>query len=237
MNAESGFCYVVLYSNGFIKGGKSRDVFKRYKTHKATATALGISVKKAFYTEPHPTYHANEKRLLSALAAASEERVGEFFRGATEDSAIEALISLGLGINAIEERIFGMSQETMLFLARGKLEEAAKANLGTDTYRVLFAVLSVVDFENWIQFNQAEMADNIGMRRQNFGRAMRKLESIELLQRGPKVGRSVTYRINPSFGWKGSAKNHLKAIDSGLKERMKASNMSVVEGSPETAAN
>ncbi len=54
------------------------------------------------------------------------------------------------------------------------------------------------------------------------------LESIELLQRGPKVGRSMTYRLNPNFGWKGSAKNHLKAIDSGLKERMKERGMSVV---------
>ena len=130
------------------------------------------------------------------------------------------------------DRHFTMNQDAMLFLARGKLEEAAKANLGADAYRVLFAVLSVVDFENWIQFNQAEMADMIGMQRQNFGRAMRKLEAIELLQRGPKVGRSVTYRLNPSFGWKGSAKNHLKAIDSNLKERMKSRNMSVVEGSP-----
>jgi hypothetical protein len=135
------------------------------------------------------------------------------------------------------DRHFTMNQDAMLFLARGKLEEAAKANLGTDAYRVLFAVLSVVDFENWIQFNQAEMADTIGMRRQHFGRAMRKLEAIEIILRGPKVGRSVTYRLNPNFGWKGSAKNHLKAIDGGLKERMKASNMSVVEGTSETAAN
>ncbi len=121
-----------------------------------------------------------------------------------------------------------MSQEAMLLLAKGKLDEA---KLGTDVYRVLFAVLSVVDFENWIQFNQAEMADRIGMQRQNFGRAMRKLEAIELLQRGPKVGRSMTYRLNPNFGWKGSAKNHRKAIDHSLKERMKASNMSVVDTS------
>ncbi len=132
------------------------------------------------------------------------------------------------------DRHFTMNQDAMLLLARGKLDEA---NLGVDTYRVLFAVLSVVDFENWIQFNQAEMADKIGMQRQNFGRAMRKLEAIELLQRGPKVGRSMTYRLNPGFGWKGSAKNHLKAIDSGLKERMKASNMSVVEGKTEITAN
>jgi len=129
-----------------------------------------------------------------------------------------------------------VNQDAMLFLARGKLEEAAKANLGADAYRVLFAVLSVVDFENWIQFNQSEMADTIGMRRQNFGRAMRKLEAIELLQRGPKVGRSVTYRLNPSFGWKGSAKNHVKAIDDNLKQRMKSRNMSVVDGSAKPEA-
>jgi hypothetical protein len=130
-----------------------------------------------------------------------------------------------------------INQDAMLLLARGKLEEAAKANLGADAYRVLFAVLSVVDFENWIQFNQSEMADTIGMSRQNFGRAMRKLEAIELLQRGPKVGRSATYRLNPSFGWKGSAKNHVKAIDDNLRQRMKSRNMSVVDGSakPEPA--
>jgi DNA-binding MarR family transcriptional regulator len=126
------------------------------------------------------------------------------------------------------DRHFTMNQDAMLFLARGKLEEAAKANLGADAYRVLFAVLSVVDFENWIHLNQAEMAETIGMQRQHFSRAMRKLEAIELIQRGPKIGRSVTYRLNPHFGWKGSAKNHLKAIDGGLKERMKERGLSVV---------
>ena len=131
MNTEVGFCYIVLFSNGFVKGGKTKDIFKRYKTHKATAIALGISVKKAFYTEFHPDYHANEKRLLSALSAASKERVGEFFRGVTEISAVQALNSLGFRINSIEECVLGMmSQDAMLFLARGKPEEAAKESLG-----------------------------------------------------------------------------------------------------------
>lgn len=128
------------------------------------------------------------------------------------------------------DRHFTMNQDALLLLAKGKLLDATEANLGSDVYRVLFAVLSVVDYENWILFNQSEMAAAIGMQRQHFGRAMRKLEAIELLQRGPKSGRSVTYRLNPSFGWKGSAKNHVKAINSGLRERMKARNMSVVEG-------
>jgi len=130
------------------------------------------------------------------------------------------------------DRHFTMNQDAMLFLARGKLEETAKANLGADAYRVLFAVLSVVDFENWIQFNQSEMADMIGMKRQNFGRAVRKLEAIEVMQRGPKVGRAVSCRLNPGFGWKGSAKNPLKAIDRNLRQRMDARNMSVVDGGP-----
>ena len=159
----------------------------------------------------------------------SEEHVGEFFRGATEASAIEALSSLGLGISSIEECVFGMmNQDAMMFLARGKMEEVAKANLGADVYRVLFAVLPIVDFENWIQLNQSDMAEAIGMHRQHFGRAVRKLEAISLLLRGPKVGRSITYRINPNFGWKGSAKNHNAALNEALKERMRERGISVV---------
>ena len=103
INAETGYCDIVLYSNGFVKGGKSRDILKRYKAHRATAAALGISARGAFHTEPHEDYHANEKRLLSALGAVSESRVGEFFRGIDRESAIEILDSLGFGINAIGE--------------------------------------------------------------------------------------------------------------------------------------
>ncbi len=221
MTAESGFCYVVLYSNGFIKGGKSRDVFKRYKTHKATATALGISVKKAFYTEPHPTYHANEKRLLSALAAASQEHVGEFFRGISEDSAFDALISLGLWISAIEECPFGMPQDAYLALA--------KSGLGLEARRVLDILLAKLDFENWVHLPQAEIAEILNMKPGNVSRSMRDLEKVGVILRGPKVGRSITYRINPNFGWKGSAKAHNAALNEDLKERMKERGMSVVQ--------
>lgn len=220
MNAELGFCYIIMYSNGFIKGGKSRDVFKRYKTHKATAIALGISVKKAFYTEPHPTYHANEKRLLSALAAASEERVGEFFRGATEDSAIKALGSLGLGISLIEESPFGISPEAFLALAN--------SGLGMEARRVLDILLARLDFENWVHLPQAEIATMLNMQRSHVSRAMRDLEKVGVILRGPKVGRSITYRINPNFGWKGSVKNHNAALNEDLKERMRERGMSVV---------
>jgi DNA-binding GntR family transcriptional regulator len=62
------------------------------------------------------------------------------------------------------------------------------------------------------------------MHRSDVSKAIAKLEAEGIIVRGPKAGRSATFRLNPSFGWKGSASNHQKA----LRERMKASNISGV---------
>lgn len=112
-----------------------------------------------------------------------------------------------------------------LAMAQPALMALAQSDLSGEAMRVLFAVLARLDFENWIQLNQAELAASIGMTRQNFGRAVRALEAQGVLLRGPKVGKSLTYRLNPSFGWKGSAKGH----NAALMDRMKARGMSVVE--------
>jgi CRP-like cAMP-binding protein len=214
MNTESGFCYIVIFSNGFIKGGKSGDIFKRYKVHKTTAVALGISVKQTFYTEPHSAYHANEKRLLSALAAVSEERVGEFFRGATEDSAIEALCSLGLGINLIEECIFGISKNVFDILAAYRLTG--------ETYSVLLYLMSKVSFDNWINVTQAEIGNNLGLAQQNVSRAMKVLVEKKIIMEGPRKGRCHTYRLNYAVGYKGDegrqTKGGFKILDGGKKK-------------------
>ena len=218
MNAESGFCYVVLFSNGFIKGGKSRDIFKRYKTHKATAKTLGISVKRAFYTEPHPAYCANEKRLLSALAAVSEERVGEFFRGATEDSAIEALDSLGLGRMSIEECIFGMPING--------LEALAAFRLTGETYSVMLHLMSKLSFDNWINVTQADIGKKLGLSQPNVARAMKVLVEKNIILEGPRKGRCHTYRLNYAVGYKGDegrqTKGGFRILDGGKKTQRPA---------------
>lgn len=118
-------------------------------------------------------------------------------------------------------------KEGWMALAQSPLMVLAQSNISGETFRVLMAILSQLDFENWIQLRQAETAEKIGMKRSNFSRALRELEALEVLIKGPKVGRSVTYRLNPNFGWKGSAKNHKEA----LKERMKKSGITdVIEG-------
>ena len=116
--------------------------------------------------------------------------------------------------NGFKEGWVAMAQEPMMMLA--------KSDLGAQEMRVLFAVLAKLDFENFLLLSVADLAREIGMQRPNVSAAITRLEALGVLLRGPKAGRSSTFRLNPSFGWRGSASNHQKA----LKERMKASNIS-----------
>ncbi len=203
MNTETGYCYVVLFSNGFVKGGKSRDVFKRYKTHKATAAALGISVKGAFYTEPHEDYHANEKRLLSTLSMVSESRVGEFFRGVAEKSAVEALNSLGFGMNVIENGWFMAFQDSFEELAKDR-------ELWGQPMAILCYLFSKLDFENDIAIQQADIAKALEIDKHQTSKAMKKLVDKGVIMKGPKIGRASAYKLNINYGWKGKVVNFKK---------------------------
>lgn len=112
-------------------------------------------------------------------------------------------------------------REGWIAMAQNALVALAQADLGDQARRVLFVVLGKLDFENYILVSQAEIAETIGMKRANVSAAIAKLEAEGVILRGPKAGRSATFRLNPSYGWKGSASNHQKA----LRERMKASNI------------
>jgi hypothetical protein len=115
-------------------------------------------------------------------------------------------------------------QNGWVAVAQNPMLEIAKANLGGEANRVLFYVLAKLDFENWINLNQSACADEISIKRPNFARALRKLLDIGVVLPGPKVGRNATFRLNPDYGWKGSAKGHHDALSA----RMKARGMSVV---------
>ena len=119
-------------------------------------------------------------------------------------------------------------KEGWIAMAQNALVEIARADLGDQARRVLFVILGKLDFENFILVSQSEIAETIAMHRSDVSKAMAKLEAQGIIIRGPKAGRSATFRLNPSFGWKGSASNHQKA----LRERMKAANIKgVVEPS------
>jgi len=115
--------------------------------------------------------------------------------------------------NGFKAGWIAMAQEPMMKLA--------KSDLGAQEMKVLFGVLAKLDFENFLLLSVADLAKEIGMQRPNVSAAISSLEKLGVLLRGPKAGRSSTFRLNPDFGWKGSASNHKKA----LRERMQASNI------------
>lgn len=109
------------------------------------------------------------------------------------------------------------------------LIELARADLGDEARRVLFVLLGHVEYENFIVVPQARMAEEIGLPKSNFSRAVTRLVNEGIIERGPKVGRMVSLRLNPAYGWKGTAKNHVIALDQERQKRR----VSVVKGNPQ----
>ena len=92
------------------------------------------------------------------------------------------------------------SQEALEIVAKDK-------DIKGETYRVLFFICARLDFENWVQISITEIGNELDLKQQSVSRAMKVLESKEIILRGPKVGRSYAFMLNPEFGWKGKVKN------------------------------
>ena len=82
-------------------------------------------------------------------------------------------------------------------------EFAARRDMGNEVLRVFLYLNARLDFENVIQVPQVEIAAELKMQRQNVNRAIKVLEREGILIRGPKVGKSSSWRLNPQAGWKG----------------------------------
>lgn len=130
-----------------------------------------------------------------------------------------------------------MSQDAVVMLSRSAMAGLAIGNrLGTQEWSVLMCLIGHVEYENHIMTPQAEMAQRIGMKRSNFNKAVKSLVDLGVIEKGPKIGRMVSLKLNPDFGWKGSAKNHvisLKEKEIERRNRMKAAGITgVIDGGP-----
>ena len=113
----------------------------------------------------------------------------------------------------------------------GQIVAQNRKELGEEGLAILFLLFSKLDFENLLLLNQAELGRELGMHRQSVQKAIKTLMGLGVLLEGPKVGQNRSYKLNPEFGWKGSAKNHVKALDEHRNKRMKAAKITgVVEG-------
>lgn len=108
-------------------------------------------------------------------------------------------------VNGFGTRWFAMAQDPLRILA--------ESDLSGNDFRVLFKLMGQLDFENLIVINQAEIARSMGMHRQHVRRSIKRLIDLDALLEGPRIGINRSFRLNPKFGWKGSAKNHVAALD------------------------
>ena len=110
------------------------------------------------------------------------------------------LVYCGVKKNPYSKGWIMNSQEALEVLATDE-------DLTKEAFRILMFLLARLDFENWIQITQIEIAERLNIKKPNVSRGISLLESKGILLRGPKVGRSYAFRLNPYFGWKGKVKN------------------------------
>lgn len=91
----------------------------------------------------------------------------------------------------------------------------ARADMSGSDYKVLFYLISRLDFENYIAMNQSEIGRQLSMHKVTVSRAIGRLiaEGIVLAKDGTPTG----YRMNPHYAWRGSGKGHIKALDGNFK--------------------
>lgn len=83
---------------------------------------------------------------------------------------------------------------------------------------VMLKLLSRLDFQNYLHVEVAELAAEMGRTRVGVSKSMKNLVDHGILHKGPRVGRSYTYRLDPGTAWRGKADDRSR-IERELNER------------------
>ena len=82
----------------------------------------------------------------------------------------------------------------------------AQSNLTGNDMKVMWAMLARLDYENLIQVNQAEVAEQVGMNRHHVNRSIKKLIELGVVLEGVKIGISRSLELNLTLGGKAQPK-------------------------------
>ena len=78
--------------------------------------------------------------------------------------------------------------------------------------RVLDYLIGLADYDNKIVVSQSFLAEELNLYRPDVSHAISLLLKKGYLEKGPKSGRSFTYRLIPELGYKGRAKSWKRAV-------------------------
>ena len=83
---------------------------------------------------------------------------------------------------------------------------------GTE-WKILIRLMSQLDFDNYWKVSQKQLGEELGIAKQNVHAALKKFVNMGILFKGPLMGRSNSYRLNPFVGHKGSLDYEKTLID------------------------
>jgi hypothetical protein len=143
-------------------------------------------------------------------------------------------ITNGIFVYCPKKQHSSFSKGGFMVMSQERSDMLAHSDLDGTTFRVLHKLIAILDMDNLIAINQSDLASQMGLQKQNLGRAIKKLLAEEILIEGAKLGQHKSYRLNAYYGWKGSTENHNAALESDpvpLSDRMKQSGIEgVVDG-------
>lgn len=78
-----GFIYVIAFSTGVIKVGRTLDLDKRLGQHDVECARHGVRIVERWTSPAHPAWEANERALVAFCSSTAGERQGksEYFTG------------------------------------------------------------------------------------------------------------------------------------------------------------
>ena len=126
----------------------------------------------------------NRKRLRKLMSV--DQNTGEILDG--------LIVYCGVKRNAYAKGWVMNSQESLEIIAKDR-------DLTGEAHRVLWYLLSRLDFENWIQVTQREIAEELGLKKQNASRSIAVLTWMKYKKlgfwtrrQGDKGTRGICYR-------------------------------------------
>lgn len=92
----------------------------------------------------------------------------------------------------------------------------AKLNLPGEAWKVLIAVLAGMEFENVLLRSHADLADQVGITKQQFSRSLKRLLDEGIVYWDFTKGKKLLV-VDPSIAFKGSVENQSRRITEKLK--------------------
>ena len=90
-----GYLYVIEFSTGLVKVGRTQNPAKRFETHRSHGAAFGVIIARYWLSEAHDNFESNEALLIRAMHnLGGIPSKAEYFDGVTVESAVQAASAL-----------------------------------------------------------------------------------------------------------------------------------------------